>query len=243
MACLPEPSALLPGRSTQGRHRLGLRERRRRRHHLSHLRRVQAWRAQHRDRLKDLSRRRVERRRQARAEAAGPRRRARYSQRRKEVSLLTLGIVLLALGAVLLVAEAHLPSFGALGIAGIAALATAVALAVDAAGGGLALFLGVALAIGVGAGALVVYAMRASLSVARARARTGAEALVGHIGVVRQAPAPFGQILVDGALWRARPCWGEEDGPGLRVGDDVVVERVNGLTLSVRRAEEWELEA
>ena len=47
-------------------------------------------------------------------------------------------------------------------------------------------------------------------------------------------------ILVDGALWRARPCW-EDDGP-LRVGDHVVVERVKGLTLSVRRAEEWELE-
>jgi membrane-bound serine protease (ClpP class) len=58
---------------------------------------------------------------------------------------------------------------------------------------------------------------------------------------VRQAPAPLGQILVDGALWRARPCW-EEDDKALRVGDHVVVERVSGLTLSVRRAEEWELE-
>jgi membrane-bound serine protease (ClpP class) len=149
--------------------------------------------------------------------------------------------VLLALGAVLLVAEAHLPSFGALGVAGIAALVTGAALAVDAAGGGVALVLGVAVAIGVGGGALLLYAVRATLPVVRARARTGAEALVGHIGVVRQAPAPFGQILVDGALWRARPCW-EEDTPALREGDHVVVERVTGLTLSVRRAEEWELE-
>jgi membrane-bound ClpP family serine protease len=149
--------------------------------------------------------------------------------------------VLLVIGAVLLVAEAHLPSFGALGIAGIAALVTGAALAVDAAGGGLALILALSVAIGVGAGALLFYAVRASLPLARARARTGAEALVGHIGVVRRAPAPLGQILVDGALWRARPCW-EDDGPALRVGDHVVVERVNGLTLSVRRAEEWELE-
>jgi membrane-bound ClpP family serine protease len=151
-----------------------------------------------------------------------------------------LGVVLLVLGAVLLAAEAHLPSFGALGIAGVAALVTGAALAVDAAGGGLALVLAVAIAIGVGAGTLLFYAVRASLPLARARARTGTEALVGQIGVVRQAPAPLGQILVDGALWRARPCW-EDDGP-LRVGDHVVVERVSGLTLSVRRAEEWELE-
>ena len=177
----------------------------------------------------------------ARAETCRVRaRRALRSIQEEEVSLLTLGVVLLVLGAVLLAAEAHLPSFGALGIAGVAALVTGAALAVDAAGGGVALVLTVALAIGVGAGALLLYAVRASLPVARARARTGTEALVGQIGVVRQAPAPFGQILVDGALWRARPCW-EDDGP-LRVGDHVVVERVKGLTLSVRRAEEWELE-
>ena len=149
--------------------------------------------------------------------------------------------MLLVLGAVLLVAEAHLPSFGALGVGGIAALVTGAALAVDAAGGGVALVVALALAIGLGAGALLFYAVRASLPLARARARTGAEALVGHVGVVRQAPAPLGQILVDGALWRARPCW-EEDDKALRVGDHVVVERVSGLTLSVRRAEEWELE-
>jgi membrane-bound serine protease (ClpP class) len=161
---------------------------------------------------------------------------------RRRFSLLTLGIVLLVLGAVLLVAEAHLPSFGALGVAGIAALVIGAALAVDAAGGGVALVVALALAIGVGSGALLFYAVRASLPLARARARTGAEALVGHVGVVRQVPAPLGQILVDGALWRARPCW-EEDDKALRVGDHVVVERVSGLTLSVRRAEEWELES
>jgi membrane-bound ClpP family serine protease len=148
--------------------------------------------------------------------------------------------VLLALGAVLLVAEAHLPSFGALGVAGVAALVTGAALAADAAGGGLALVVAVAVAIGVGGGALLLYAVRATLPVARAR--TGAEALVGHVGVVRQAPAPFGLILVDGALWRARPRWEEEDAPALREGDHVVVDRVTGPTLSVRRAEEWELE-
>jgi membrane-bound ClpP family serine protease len=157
--------------------------------------------------------------------------------------LLTLGIVLLVIGAALLVAEAHLPTFGALGIAGVAALATGVGVALDAAGGGLALALSVAIAVGLGAGALLLYAVRASIPVIRGRARTGAEALVGHVGVVRQEPSPLGQILVDGVLWRARPCWEEDGAPALRKGDHVVVERVNGLTLSVRRAEEWELES
>ena len=151
--------------------------------------------------------------------------------------------MLLVLGAVLLAAEAHLPTYGALGVAGIGALVSGVVLALDAAGGGVALVVSVALAIGVGAGAMLLWAVRASLPVVRTRARTGAEALVGQIGVVRQEPAPLGQILVDGALWRARPCWEEDGAPALRKGDHVVVERVNGLTLSVRRAEEWELES
>jgi membrane-bound serine protease (ClpP class) len=86
--------------------------------------------------------------------------------------------------------------------------------------------------------AVVAVIARASLAATRPRALTGAEALVGHVGVIRRAPAPLGQVFIDGALWRARPCMEDE----LSVGDPVVVERVQGLVLSVRRAEEWELE-
>ena len=52
-----------------------------------------------------------------------------------------------------------------------------------------------------------------------------------------------GSVLLDGALWRARrTAWDEEQEPEeLREGDPVVVERLNGLTLAVRRAEDWEL--
>jgi membrane-bound serine protease (ClpP class) len=86
--------------------------------------------------------------------------------------------------------------------------------------------------------ALVAIIARATLAAARPRALTGAEGLIGHVGVVRSAPAPIGQVFVDGALWRAKPCLQDE----LEVGDPVVVERLQGLVLSVRRAEEWEHE-
>ena len=45
---------------------------------------------------------------------------------------------------------------------------------------------------------------------------------------------------LDGALWRAR-AWAVEDEPPLHTGEAIVVEGVDGLTLTVRRAEEWEL--
>jgi membrane-bound ClpP family serine protease len=152
--------------------------------------------------------------------------------------MVVLGIALLGIGAGLLIAEAHLPSFGALGLGGVIALVAGAALAVDGAGGGTALIVAIAAIVALASLALLFVMARATLTAARPRARTGAEALVGHVGVVRSAPAPLGQVFIDGALWRAKPCLHED----LEVGDTVVVDRVQGLVLSVRRAEEWELE-
>jgi membrane-bound ClpP family serine protease len=154
-----------------------------------------------------------------------------------------VGIALLVLGAALMVAEAHLPTFGALGLVGAVAMVGGAAVAVDGSGGGAALVVAVSLVMAAIAATLLLLTVRATLSVSRRRARTGTEALIGHLGVVRLPPAPVGQVLVDGALWQARPCLADEPEPQLHTGDHVVVERVNGLTLSVRRAEEWELEA
>jgi membrane-bound ClpP family serine protease len=153
-------------------------------------------------------------------------------------TVVLVGIALLLAGAGLLIAEAHLPSYGALGIGGVIALVAGTAVAVDASGGGVALIVGVAAIVALAALALLAVMARATLAASRPRALTGAEGLIGHVGVIRRAPAPLGQVYVDGALWRARPCLDDE----LDVGDPVVVERVNGLVLSVRRAEEWELE-
>ena len=47
--------------------------------------------------------------------------------------MVLLGIVLLGVGAGLLIAEAHLPTYGALGLAGVVALAGGAAVAVDGA--------------------------------------------------------------------------------------------------------------
>jgi membrane-bound ClpP family serine protease len=149
-----------------------------------------------------------------------------------------LGIALLMAGAGLVVAEAHLPAFGALGIAGAVMAVAGAVVAMEGAGAGLALVLAVAIIVGLAAAALVGVIAKASLSASKPRAKTGVEGIVGHVGVLRSVPAPVGQVFVDGALWRARPCLDDE----LRVGDHVVVEGVKGLVLSVRRAEEWELE-
>ena len=150
------------------------------------------------------------------------------------------GIVLLLLGTALAVAEAHAPSHGALGGAAAVALAAGIALVVAGAGVGT----GIAVAAGLAAGALAaVYVwivVGKALAVSRRRVRSGAEGLIGQVGEVRAAPAPLGQVFLDGALWRAR-VWADDEDAALERGDPIVVERVDGLTLTVRRAEEWEV--
>lgn len=154
--------------------------------------------------------------------------------------MLSLGIALLIAGAVLAVAEAHVPS-GALGAAGLVALIAGAAITLTAAGGGLALAVPAAIGAGaVGAGYLVLATRK--VAVARhALVRGGAEELVGRVAVVRSWSDDSGQVFADGALWRAQLSWAEEAGTPPRPGDNVVVERVQGLTLAVRKAEEWEV--
>jgi membrane-bound ClpP family serine protease len=144
-------------------------------------------------------------------------------------------VALVVLGASLVIAEAHVVSYGLLGLAGVAALATAGVLAVDALGGSLLLGIAAMLpAVAVAAWLLTLVARKA-LAVRGHRPRGGADELIGRIGVVRH-----GDVFVDGELWRAHRSWVDED-RALPEGEHVVVERVHGLTLSVRRAEEWEV--
>jgi membrane-bound serine protease (ClpP class) len=88
--------------------------------------------------------------------------------------------------------------------------------------------------------AFLLVLVRKGLATRRLSVRGGAEGLVGRVGVVRSPPEPVGAVLVDGALWRAR-VWELEGEPALAPGDPVVVERVRGLTLTVRPADEWEV--
>jgi membrane-bound serine protease (ClpP class) len=150
------------------------------------------------------------------------------------------GLALLFLGAVLVVAEAHVPG-GVLGVAGALALIAGGTIIIAAAGGGAALAVPMGLGLGAAAAVWALVATRKVAGTGRIRIRAGAEALAGRVGVVRVWSEPAGQVFVDGALWRARhEALGERE-EALHEGEAVVVERVSGLTLCVRRAEEWEL--
>jgi membrane-bound serine protease (ClpP class) len=152
-----------------------------------------------------------------------------------------LGVSLLVIGAIVVLVEAHVPTLGMLGGPGVVAMAAGAILAVSGLGGGLALGIVAALAVVAVGASVVTVSVRKGLSVRRRRVSGGAEGMVGHIGVVQSWREPMGKVLVDGALWHARHGWGDDDHGELHEGDRVVVEQLNGLTLRVRAAEEWEL--
>lgn len=152
-----------------------------------------------------------------------------------------LGITLLLAGVVLAIAEAHLAAGGVLGAIGTAAAVAGTVLAVEGSGGGALLAAVTAVLVALVVGGFLAVALLKVRRSSRGRPRAGREALVGRHGCARTAVAAAGgQVFVEGALWRARPSF--EDEP-VEIGDEIVVERIDGLTLTVRKAEPWELPA
>ena len=146
----------------------------------------------------------------------------------------TLGLVLLIVGSLVAVVEAHYPTHGIAGGLGVAVMAIGAVLTISGLGAGVIVGLlgGLALA-GVGG---------AGLALTVKHAAGGAEGLIGQIAVVRSWAEATGSVSLHGGVWDARRSPSPDDELlELARGDRVVVERLSGLTLSVRPAEEWEL--
>jgi membrane-bound ClpP family serine protease len=152
-----------------------------------------------------------------------------------------LGAVLVIVGAALMVAEAHVPSHGALGTGAATALTAGVVLALAGAGAPSGAVVAAGVTVALAGLALAWLLLVKSLAAHGLPVRSGRRALVGRVATVRAVPAPVGQVQLDGALWRARMGELEEEGAPLAEGSAVVVESIDGLTLTVRPAEEWEL--
>jgi membrane-bound ClpP family serine protease len=151
------------------------------------------------------------------------------------------GLVLLGLGALAVVVESHVPSLGMIGGPGVLALGAGAVLAVAGLGGSLVLGLLAALIIVLSSAGLLTVSWRKASGVAHRRVRAGPEHLVGHRGTVRSWCDGSGTVALDGGLWQAHRALGDEDETALCAGEPVVVQELSGLTVSVRRAEPWEL--
>jgi membrane-bound serine protease (ClpP class) len=140
------------------------------------------------------------------------------------------GIALLVLALGLMIAEAHLPTHGVLGGAGVAALIGSGLLLFDTDSSALDVSVPAVVATGLLVGGFFAFAIQRALAARRRPVRTGWEEMVGAEGEVRVAIAPVGQVFAHGELWRATPADGEEP---IGIGARVRVISVDGLTLRV----------
>ena len=153
--------------------------------------------------------------------------------------MVALGLVLLAVAAVLLIAEAHLSTGGLVAALAATAVICSVALLLIGAGAGPVAVLAVSGAVCAASVVGLVSLIRSVQPTRRLHPRSGSDAMVGHLGVVR-AEGPASLVFVDGGLWRAQPSPLEHTN-ALHLGDQVVIESVQGLTVYVRQADELEL--
>ena len=136
------------------------------------------------------------------------------------------GLLLMILAAAFFVAEAFVPTHGALTVAGGILFVLGSLILFDPAGDTYQVSLPVAIGIAASLALLLGIALSRVVRVARRPAAVGVQGLVGDEGVVRRD----GLVLVNGELWRAHAA---DDSP-LVPGDRVRVEQVEaGLRLVV----------
>lgn len=147
------------------------------------------------------------------------------------------GVALIAVGLGLLVAEAFVPSFGALGVGGIIAFAAGSVLLYDPGVTGQGISWSLILTTTIGLGALMLGLALLAFQTRRKGKAEAEVAILGRIGEVASFEAPSlrrGMIIVQGEYWR---FVSDKD---LRIGEPVVVVGQEGLTLKVKQTERTE---
>jgi membrane-bound serine protease (ClpP class) len=130
------------------------------------------------------------------------------------------GLLLMVLAAAFFVAEAFVPTHGALSVAGGVMFVLGALILFDPAGDAYQVSMPVAIGIAVGLTLLLGFAMTRAVRAARQPVAVGVHGMVGHEAVVRRD----GFVQVNGELWRARSAGGEELVPGEHVRIEEVEE-------------------
>src|SRR5213082_378829 len=136
-------------------------------------------------------------------------------------------VVLILASFVLFALEAKFASHGVLAIGGIVTMVLGALLLVDAPIPEMRVHLGTALAVSIPLGAITATIMGLALKARRNKVVTGAQGLVGEIGVAQTALSPGGKVFIHGELWDA------VSSAHIAAGQRVVVRRVDGLQLEV----------
>ena len=144
-----------------------------------------------------------------------------------QIPINVAGLLLILLAFGLFVAEAFIVSHGALAAGGIVALVFGGLLLFDTDSEAYDISVPIVILTAALLGGGFVFIISKAVQARHRAVHTGTEELLGAHGVVRSPLDPLGHVFVKGALWRAR-----SERP-VTVGQKVVVDDVQGLTLTV----------
>lgn len=147
------------------------------------------------------------------------------------------GMALILLGIGLMTAEAFAPSFGILGLGGIAAFVFGSIMLMDTQLPAYQIALPIILAFAAFSVALLVFALGLVLRARRSAVVSGIEHLLGCEALVESVDGGVVRVRLDGELWQA------DCAQAVGVADRVVVDAIDGLTLRVSRADKGSLDS
>ena len=137
------------------------------------------------------------------------------------------GVALILVGVALMALEVFTPSFGALGLGGIVALATGSIILIDTDVEEFKVSVPVVITISLAASALFLATALLAVRQRRRPVVTGREEMIGAVGAAQESFAASGRIMAHGELWTAHSERPVEAGERLRIT------AIEGLILEV----------
>ena len=143
-----------------------------------------------------------------------------------------VGLALILVGVALITAEAFVPSFGALGIGGIAAIIFGLIMMFDSGIPGFGISIAFVTGVGLGSGLLLLWLLNYLVKARRRGAVSGRDRIVGGHAVATESFVGKGKVWLEGETWSAVSK--------LPVEKDqvVLVKDLDGLTLTVEPVSE-----
>ena len=142
----------------------------------------------------------------------------------------TAGLALMLLGLIFMIAEAFVPSFGILGLSGVAAFVVGAMFMFNMESmPGLGLDMGVIWGIGVAGLLIVGLIVFVTVRAYRHKASTGTESLVGDTGHIIEWKKNKGRVRVQGEIWSAV----SDEALDLKKDDEVRISAVKDLNLKI----------
>ncbi len=137
------------------------------------------------------------------------------------------GLALIIVGLALMTAEAFAPSFGALGLGGIAAFVFGAIMMFDSDIPGFGISIAFVVTIAAVFALLFIWLISYLLKLRKRGAVSGKDSIVGGIGTAMRAFSGEGKVWLEGEAWAARSS------VAIEKDQDVVVRALDGLTLEI----------